>query len=273
MFLIVVREQFMKIDGINLQQKPFIKPKKAEQIEPEAETPQDSPSPAKIEEPPSTESQSEIKESDSEKGVLRLLQEGHFKGVSDVRLRINFFDELAAIEAAKLQTVNEEKVNDVLESIAGVVTPFIEGENQLTDQQISEVTKLHEAFEGAVVENQNEPAAVLAAAFKDFLESLQNLLIPQVQIQEENNTPDEENNDTTESSSTTEQPWQTFLENLQSAFTEASDEFTKAVNDLQILPELSEPNGNGVAYEKFLAIYNELHGLKTTADESVDFTA
>jgi hypothetical protein len=258
----------MKIEGITLQQKPFVKPQKAEQLEPEVEqTPQDPPNPAQIE-----ESQSEHKENDSEKGVLRLLQEGHFKGVADVRLRINFFDELAAIEAAELQTVNEEKVNDVLQSVADVVTPFLEGENGLTEEQISELTKLHQAFEGAVVENQNEPAKDLAAAFKDFLESLQNLLVPQVQIQEENTTPDEENNDTIESSSTTEQPWQTFLENLQSAFTAASDELTKAVNDLQILPELSEPNGNGVAYEKFLAIYNELRGLNTAADEPIDFT-
>jgi hypothetical protein len=265
----------MKIDGITLQQKPFIKFQKPNQPEPEVEqASQDSQTAAQIEELPSTESQSKIKENDSEKGVLRLLQEGHFKGVSDVRLRINFFDELAEIESAKLQAVTDEKVNNVLESIAGVITPFIEGENQLTNEQISEVTKFQEAFAKAAGESQNEPAADLAVAFKDFLESLQNLLIPQEQIQQENTPPepDDENSDTTESSDTTEQPWQTFLENLQSAFTEALDEFTKAVNDLQILPELSEPNGNGVAYEKFLAIYNELQGLNTTADEPVDFT-
>ena len=32
------------------------------------------------------------------RGVIRLLQQGHFKGVADVRLRINFFDELSAID-------------------------------------------------------------------------------------------------------------------------------------------------------------------------------
>lgn len=31
------------------------------------------------------------------KGVLRLLEEGHFKGVADYRLRINFFDELSEL--------------------------------------------------------------------------------------------------------------------------------------------------------------------------------
>ena len=35
------------------------------------------------------------------RGVLRLLQEGHFKGVADLRLRINFAEELAGIELAE----------------------------------------------------------------------------------------------------------------------------------------------------------------------------
>ncbi|MHC4620621.1 MAG: hypothetical protein ACYTEQ_22975 [Planctomycetota bacterium] len=32
-------------------------------------------------------------EADGQRGVIRLLMDGHFKGVSDVRLRINFYDE------------------------------------------------------------------------------------------------------------------------------------------------------------------------------------
>ena len=95
----------MKIDGISLQAKPFIKPKTQEPVESEVEkTLQNPPDPAQIEESSSTEPQSESQESDAEKGVLRNLLAGHFKGVSDVRLRINFFEELAAIEAAEVQT-------------------------------------------------------------------------------------------------------------------------------------------------------------------------
>ena len=37
------------------------------------------------------------------KGVLRLLEAGHFRGVADVRLRINFFDELSAKATADAQ--------------------------------------------------------------------------------------------------------------------------------------------------------------------------
>jgi hypothetical protein len=260
--------QFMKIDGISLHAKPFIKPKTPEQVESEVEeTPQVSPDTAQIEEPSLTEPQLELQENDTEKGVLRNLLEGHFKGVSDVRLRINFFNELAAIEAAKLQTVAAEKVGGVLESVGGVVTPFLESENELTEEQITGVMELHETFTQAAGEYQNEPAADLTSTFEEFVEALRNLFTPSELTQEENTTPEIENSDTTESGATTEFPWQTFIENLQSAFTTASGEFTKEVTDLQVLPELSEPNGNGVAYEKFLAIYNDLLGLNTPAAE------
>lgn len=258
----------MKIDGISIQAKPFIKPKTPEPVEPEVEqTTQEPPEPAQIEESSSTEPQSELQENDTEKGVLRNLLEGHYKGVADVRLRINFFEELAAIEAAKVQTVAAEKVGGVLESVGDVVTDFVEGDNGLTPEQITAVSELHNTFSQAAGESQNEPAVDLTTAFDDFVVALRNLFTPPEQTPEETTIPETEDVGTTESSSTTEQPWQTFLDNLQSAFSAASDELTKAVTSLQILPELSEPNGNGVAYEKFLAIYNDLRGLNTADAE------
>jgi len=48
------------------------------------------------------------------KGVLRLLQEGHFKGVADVRLRINFHEELTAIAHENLVPVVEGKVAGII---------------------------------------------------------------------------------------------------------------------------------------------------------------
>ncbi len=39
------------------------------------------------------------------KDVVQLLQEGHFKGVADVRLRINFFEELSSIKVGEIQKV------------------------------------------------------------------------------------------------------------------------------------------------------------------------
>lgn len=48
------------------------------------------------------------------RGVIRLLQEGHFKGVADVRLRINFFDELQAAGAANAGRSLESGVQDLI---------------------------------------------------------------------------------------------------------------------------------------------------------------
>ena len=42
------------------------------------------------------------------------------------------------------------------------------------------------------------------------------------------------------------------------------DQLTSAFGQVGILPGLPEPTGNGVAYEKFLAIYNEMRGIGTT---------
>jgi hypothetical protein len=47
-------------------------------------------------------------------GVLRLLQAGHFKGVADVRLRINFHAELAAIERTQAYSVVQQTAPDIL---------------------------------------------------------------------------------------------------------------------------------------------------------------
>ncbi len=255
----------MKVDGVNLQGEQVFKAKMpvSAQLEVE-EIPQDSPPTTQIDEPSPTEPQSDIQNTDDTedgKGVLRLLQEGHFKGVSDVRLRINFFEQLNDIEAAKLQAVAEQKVNAVLESVGGIVDTFLEEENGLTEKQTFDVSELQKAFFQAAVENHSESVADLNTAFEDFTEALRNLFALAVPTQEQDITSD------TENSVTTELPYQTFIDDLQSAFAAAMDELTQALGEVQILPELSEPNGNGVAYEKFLAIYNELRGLQTPTDE------
>jgi len=259
----------MKVDGVSLQGEQVFKAKMPvpAQLEVE-EIPQDSPPTAQIDEASPNEPQSDIQNTDDtgdSKGVLRLLQEGHFKGVSDLRLRINFIEQLNAIEAGKLQAVAEQKVNAVLESVGGVVNSFLEAEeNGLTQEQTAGVSELQETFVQAASGYTNEPVIDLNNAFEEFVEALRNLFTPPVQTQEENTTTE------TESPDVSELPWQTFIEDLQSAFTTSTNELTQAFAEVQILPELSEPNGNGVAYEKFLAIYNELRGLQSPIDEQPD---
>lgn len=73
----------------------------------------------------------------------------------------------------------------------------------------------------------------------------------------------------------TEQNYQGLIDELSSVFATSITELTEALNGVQVLPELSEPSGNGVAYEKFLAIYNQMWNVEsdgddTTTDEQVD---
>ncbi len=255
----------MKVDGVSLQGEQVFKAKMpvSAQLEVE-EIPQDSPPTAQIDEPSPTEPQSDIQNTDDTedgKGVLRLLQEEHFKGVSDVRLHINFFEQLSAIEAGKLQAVTERKVNAVLESVGGIVDTFLEEENGLTEEQTDGVPVLQETFFQAASGYTKEPITDLNNAFEDFVEALRNLFTPPVLTQEENTTIEAESTDAPEL------PWQIFIKDLQSAFTTATNGLTQAFAEVRILPELSEPNGNGVAYEKFLAIYNDLRGLGNSAAE------
>lgn len=241
-----------------MQNRPFFKADMPAQTQ--VEEIQQPPDDKEIEEPSPAEPESDVQQvndSEQSKGVLRLLQEGHFRGVADVRLRINFHDELSALETEKLQAAAEENISGVLESVGTVVNSFLEGENELTEEQINGVSQLQEIFVQDVNENHSEPVAYLKNAFEEFTEALRNLFAPPFTTQEQDIISD------TENSETTELPWQTFIEDLQSAFAAAKDELTKTLGEVQILPELSEPNGNGVAYEKFLAIYNELHSVQT----------
>ena len=58
---------------------------------------------------------------DSPRGVIRLLLEGHFKGVADVRLRINFQDELADAGFQEAGPVVTEQVASLLEAVGATL--------------------------------------------------------------------------------------------------------------------------------------------------------
>lgn len=53
---------------------------------------------------------------------------------------------------------------------------------------------------------------------------------------------------------------------LRMAFSNEIDDLKNALGTTHILPELSEPTGNGVAYDKFLTIYNEMQTPRVPLD-------
>ncbi|MHC4618549.1 MAG: hypothetical protein ACYTEQ_12440 [Planctomycetota bacterium] len=226
------------------------------------------------------ETSANVAESDGERGVIRLLQEGHFKGVADVRLRINFYDEISEIETSQTQAAAEEKVSAMLQSVAAVVQSFLT-ENELTEDQTAGLSQAQEDFTQAV-NNADNGVDALTAAFEIFLQALQTLFAPP---EPQEPPPPEEGGEEAAGQTTGEQTppppeqtpppeepppagpdWQTFIENLQTAFSAGMEELTSAILNAKTLPELSEPSGNGVAYDKFLAIYNQMRGIDHTPE-------
>ena len=189
-------------------------------------------------------------------GVIRLLQEGHFKGVADVRLRINFLDELAAINTAQVNAVVEEKAAGVVESVGSVAESFLT-ENELTEEQAGGVSEAKLAFEQAVNEAEEDPVTGIKTAFGDFIAELKGLFESPADppVLEPPAPPEEPVPD-----------WLGFIANLEAAFATAMEELTNGLSSVSTLPPLSEPNGNGTAYDKFVAIYEDMMGANAAGD-------
>lgn len=76
---------------------------RSHQVESGDEVREQSPSLAEETESPVVETPDPTQDdADETRGVIRLLEAGHFKGVADIRLRINFVEELADAELPEL---------------------------------------------------------------------------------------------------------------------------------------------------------------------------
>jgi hypothetical protein len=210
------------------------------------------------------------KDEEGVKGVVRLLEEGHFKGVADVRLRINFHEELAEMEHQRLREVTEEEVDSVLESIATVLES-----GEFTEEQVATVEQFQEELANSVTELKDEFIAAdepdkegliagLENRFEVLIESLSTALVASIaEAPGEDNlipeqdaaqnsalvTPvaeDEEPAPTIPPLPEVESDFQTFIENVRAAFEAALEQLVTR---------------KGVAYQKFLAMYNEVWNI------------
>ncbi len=252
-------------------------------------------------------------------GVIRNLLEGHFKGVSDVRLRINHFEALQAFEQEQLQAVIEANAG-ILESIAQNLTELLNyTEDPTTTQETSAnissanveeatatdgLTQEQKESVGDACEKvtellsfENQPKdtlLTLVTNLRSTLTGLADSLNSPVSstINETPETPavsvDDGSAETTGADATDGEDGEgeadtppvdspsafeilvsAFIEELNSVFLVALDELTKSLSEVEVLPELSEPNGNGSAYEKFIALYNELWGSGESNNKSL----
>jgi hypothetical protein len=228
---------------------------------------------------------------DPQKGVIRNLLAGHFKGVADVRLRINFHEEIAAIEgaarAASIEGQSETFLNiardglDLIPSEAPLPETYgTAAADILADYEASVQTTFAE-FEAEPTETTERLSGSLRMAFDTFVVALEKALTGPVPTEGNENDsigarpagvaaaeiaslrPDAETAlelSPPSSDAETEFDLEQFIADMTAAFEAALAELELSLQAATVLPELSEPRGNGVAYEKFLTVYQAMRG-------------
>ena len=145
------------------------------------------------------------------RGAMRLLQEGHFKGVAALRLRINFFDQLSDLEQESIQATAQESVDEL--NLA--IKEHIDGLNSkglVEEETMPQLAELTDSFANELQNNitveELDPQQLISSLqqnYYNFRTRLQNLLLtpeatsPQkAQVAETN--PTEENSAAVEQS-------------------------------------------------------------------------
>jgi len=241
---------------------------------------------AAISETAETEPVETAAEAESEfrgKGVLRLLQAGHFKGVADVRLRINFHEEIAALEVEKAAQVTADSVANISETVISEIDSYL-GE-EIDEATASLITEAQDAFAAELariagdgeLSGEDDAVAQVQSAFDSLVSSI--TPVPEEQPEEspevvptETVMPDDaviasakaavdETEATPETIEDSSLGLEDFIAQLTESFTAALAEMETGLDNISVLPPLSESSGNGKAYDKFVALYNDLRGV------------
>lgn len=213
-------------------------------------------------------------------GVLRLIQEDHFKGVADVRLRINFYEQLAALKDANQQAATQDAVSELANAVSEIVTQqgaLPEDVSVAIGDFQNTLSDLANAQDGGKTLTED-----VSNAFSDLATSLRDML-----GLNEPATPAESDTESTESTnvlSTTDETGNTsaqqtdnqapafdgaaFVTALESAF---ADFQTGLPTDTQT-HEFTPPHGNGSAFDKFVSMYRDLaySGEQTQTDDAAN---
>ena len=232
-------------------------------------------------------------------GVLRLLQEGHFKGVAALRLSINFHEEIMLIQNGEVKAAVERDISIVVTAVRGKIDDFSTNES-LTEEQRAAIADFTNLFETDVNTAKDKFANGESRTFDDLTEELReafNKLVEAIRalfepLTEQTQPEAEQTVELTlENSDTVEEPigeenqqpaestepqadiWSfvdEFISSMSQIFDDAMTQFSEGINNTNFLPPLTEPSGNGKAYDKFMAIYNDVYGLNP---ESIDAEA
>jgi len=223
------------------------------------------------------------------KGVVRLLEAGHFKGVAAVRLSINFHAELSARRSSAAAAEIESAAANLVEGVAEVLAspPEVPGDG---DESTTATTS--ETFSNAVAEvvsgfrGGELDASAALAAFQMTFENLANSLnvtpvaADEPEAEEEGTAevmpgameavdPDSEGVVVAEEVvavapsesdpiSTSTASMGSMMDEVGQLFGEFMDDVQSALDAMSSVREFAQPSGNGVAFERFLSMYREM---------------
>ena len=234
----------------------------------------------------------------TEKGVIRNLLNGHFNGVADLRHRIKYYEELAALEAANLAEATAAGVAEIAGYVANEIETFMATDG-LDEETITSITGSLSAFvsgDGTIAtfsateESATTEDAIskLRSDFDALIEALNSALgIGEETPTDETTEPEgvigftatvapDDEPTTTEFSvdepATEEEvviDGEAFIASLIESFESEMEALIASLAETSILPALSEPNGNGTAYDKFLKMYNELQEPAPSTTEPI----
>ena len=210
-------------------------------------------------------------------GVLRLLEEGHFKGVADVRLRINFHEELQKrSNDAAVERVAEGGAALVDDVVAAVTDPpgdeaSTSNASALPDEMGEAVGAFQSAAKSAI-EEAVSAGSVDIASFEATLRSAFDALVATLspEVDETASASFNANPVPNESLQAPGEGVTAPVADLINMFESGLSSLLDQIAGASALPEPAPPHGNGVAYERFLAQYEQ---LTSVASGQVDVAA
>jgi len=197
--------------------------------------------------------------------------------VSDVRLRINFHDDISALQSEKKGAVIEEGVGDIIEALQADLTTCLEANpsegdlanliDEASKLMLAELISIAQRDTGGNSPQTSDIMSELRAVFDAFVISIS----ASPEQESPDGTPDavssglkvetlSESGEEEGEKLTTQEALDQLIADLTETFSSKLSSFEKLLNEISVLPDLSGPTGNGKAYNKFLAIYCNTYG-------------
>lgn len=141
----------------------------------------------------------ESEEASEQKGVIRNLLNGHYKGAADVRLRLNFGDELAQLESSQVSGIMAEPPPELADLQADLDQLSVYRERLPKDSPLAQaMTDLEARVEAFASQDEmtagqaKEAIEELRLSLDDFLSEISVFLAQTQAAQQPNGTPDPE---------------------------------------------------------------------------------